>query len=357
MGRERVMRDEIELLRAARPTVSGPSAELAERVKGELMTEISGTSTRRRSTRRRRALAVSVVAPIAAAVAIASTLVGAGGETAWASAVEVARTAPRLLVDEPGWKVARADEFSVEYGEMTFVRVSPASAEQQFEVRWQTARDHEFGVDKRATELDVLPEVAVAGDTASVFRYPGTNDFTALWLRDGWSVEARGLAPSAAAFVATLTSLRKVDIDTWLAAMPESVVKPASRAEVIGEMLAGVPQPAGFDTVALRFRPVNGDAIRDRYQLGAQVAGAVACAWIGQWVDARRAGDDDGTREAVGAMATSSRWPILLEMNEEGDYPEVVWELAEAMATEGIVMGGKPLTIEESYADSLGCAS
>jgi hypothetical protein len=102
MGRERVMRDEIELLRAARPTVSGPSAEVAERVKGELMTEISGTQRRRRTTRRRRAIAVSMVAPIAAAVAVASMLIGAGGETAWASAVEVARAAPRLLVGEPG---------------------------------------------------------------------------------------------------------------------------------------------------------------------------------------------------------------------------------------------------------------
>ena len=137
-------RDEIELLRAARPTVSGPSAELAERVKGELMTEISGMTTRRRrGTRRRRAIAVSVVAPIAAALAIASTLIGAGGDTAWASAVEVARAAPRLLVTEPGWKVARADEFSVEHGEMTFVRGA-----RQLDVRWGPGRDHEHGVDK-----------------------------------------------------------------------------------------------------------------------------------------------------------------------------------------------------------------
>jgi hypothetical protein len=83
----------------------------------------------------------------------------------------------------------------------------------------------------------------------------------------------------------------------------------------------------------------------------------VACAWIGQWVDARRAGNDRGAQEAVVAMATSRRWPILLEMHEEGDYPEVLWELADAMAGDGVVMGGKPLTIEESYADALGCGS
>jgi hypothetical protein len=291
---------------------------------------------------------VSVVAPIAAAVAVASTLIGAGGETAWASAVEVARAAPRLLVTEPGWKVARADEFSTEYGEMTFVRDA-----QQLGVRWGPAQDHKFGVEKRAAELDALPMVDVAGDRASVFRYPGTNDFTALWLRGEWSVEARSLAPSAESFAATLASLRAVEIDTWLAAMPDSVVKPASRDEIVAEMLAGVTHPDVFYIAA----PQSGDGVRDRYQLGAQVAGAVACAWIGQWVDARRAGDESGAQQAVTAMATSHRWPILLEMNEEGDYPEVLWELADAMATDGVVMGGKPLTVEETYADALGCGS
>ena len=313
------------------------------------MTEVSGTRRRRRTTRRRRALAVSVVAPIAAAVAVASTLVGAGGETAWASAVEVARAAPRLLVGEPGWTIARADEFSAEYGEMTFVRGT-----RQLEVRWGPGQDHQFGVEKRAAELDALQTVTVAGDSARVFRYPGTNDFTAVWLRDGRSVEARGVAPSAAAFATTLTTLRQVDIDTWLAAMPDDVVKPASRADIVGEMLAGVPHPDGFDAAALR----TGDGIRDRYQLGAQVSGAVACAWIGQWVDARLAGDESRAREAVTAMATSHRWPILREMDEEGYYPEVLWELADAMATNAAVSGGKPLTtIEESYADALGCGA
>jgi hypothetical protein len=348
MGRERVMRDEIELLRAARPTVSGPSAELAERVKGELMAEVSGMQSRRRTTRRRRAIAVSVVAPIAAALAVASTLIGAGGETAWASAVEVARAAPRLLVGEPGWKVARADEFSVDYGEMTF-----AQGARRLDLQWEAVSAADPGIDKRSTELAELGAVTVAGDRARLFRYPGTNDFVALWLRNGRMVRARELAPSLAAFTATVVSLRKVDIDAWLASMPESVVKPADRSEIVSEMLFGVPLPDNFDAAALR----RGDAIRDRYQLGAQVSGAVACAWIGQWIDARRAGDDRGTRQAVVAMATSHRWPILHEMNEEGDYPEVLWEYADAMATDGIVLGGKPLTIEESYADALGCGS
>lgn len=34
--------------------------------------------------------------------------------------VQVAETAPRLLVEAPHWSVVRADEFGVGYGEMTF---------------------------------------------------------------------------------------------------------------------------------------------------------------------------------------------------------------------------------------------
>jgi hypothetical protein len=42
-------------------------------------------------------------------------------------------------------------------------------------------------------------------------------------------------------------------------------------------------------------------------------------------------------------------------MKATGDYPIVVWQLADAMATDSTVPGGRPMTIEESYRDSLGC--
>ncbi len=31
-------------------------------------------------------------------------------------------------------------------------------------------------------------------------------------------------------------------------------------------------------------------------------------------------------------MQTSRDWPVLLEMDAEGDYPEVVWEYADQIA-------------------------
>ena len=105
-------------------------------------------------------------------------------------------------------------------------------------------------------------------------------------------------------------------------------------------MLAGLPFPPGFDREALRSLQT-----RDRYQLGARVAGAVACGWIERWL----AGDP----KAAAALATSRDWPVLQQMNAEGDYPEVVSQFADAVASGGGT--GKARVTRESARDGLGC--
>jgi hypothetical protein len=342
------MRDEIELLKEARPHAAGPDARLVRQARASLLADIADDPRRHRWGRRRfLGIAAPAVAAAVAAVVVGITLTGRDGEQAWAAAlVRVAEAAPRLLVDEPGWEITRADQFSVDYGEMTF-----ANGEEEVDVKWMAASNYEHAVATRVVELDDLGTAPVPGAEARLFRYPGTSDYVAVWLRGDYTVEARGLAPDAEAFRATLASLDEVDVDTWLSAMPASVVQPAMQADVIEEMLAGMPLPPGFDSTAI---PIT-EAVRDRYQLGAQVAGAVACAWIDRWIAARDAGDDAGAREAVDAMATSPTWPVLLEMEAEGAYPEVLRQYAAAMAGNGLVPAGRPMTVEESYESALGC--
>ena len=240
--------------------------------------------------------------------------------------------------------MTRADELSVDFGEMTL-----ANGEERLDLKWLLADEYEDAVDKRVAEMDDLGTAPVSGADARLFRYPGTNDYVAVWLQGNYTVEARGLAADADAFRTTLASLHEVDVDTWLSAMPESVVVPARQAEVINQMLTGIPLPPGFDSKAIRAT----DAVRDSYQLGAQVSGAVTCAWIERWVAAREADDEAGARLAVEAMVTSWTWPVLLEMDDEGDYPEAVWEYAAAMATNGDVPAGAR---DESRRDVQSCA-
>ena len=340
------MTDEIELLRDARPHAAGPSPETTRLARAALIIE-RGAPGRPRSRNPRRLFGVAAAAVAAAAAVVGITLSGGSEGQAWsASLVRVAEASPRLLVDEPGWEVTRADQFSVDYGEMTF-----ANGERELDVKWLSASRYEEAVATRVAEMDDLATAPVAGGEARVFRYPSTNDYVAVWLDGEYTVEVRGLAADGDAFRATLALLDEVDVDTWLSAMPANVIEPAMQAEAVDQMLAGIPLPPGFDPTVIP----TGDAVRDRYQLGAQVAGAVACGWIDRWIAARRAGDVARARDAVEAMATSATWPVLQEMEDEGAFPEVVREYAAAIAGTGVVPGGKPLTVRRSYQSALGC--
>jgi hypothetical protein len=70
--------------------------------------------------------------------------------------------------------------------------------------------------------------------------------------------------------------LRVVRDDDWEPALPNSSIAPRERPAEVDRMLADIPQPPGFDAAPLR----RSDAAVDRYQLGAKVAGSVACGWI-----------------------------------------------------------------------------
>jgi hypothetical protein len=104
---------------------------------------------------------------------------------------------------------------------------------------------------------------------------------------------------------------------------------------VVAEMLTGVDIPPGLDITELTM----GDLDRDWYQVGVQVAGTVACGWFDRWFTATDAGDTDAAAIAASALAGSREWPVLQQMAEEGDYPEGLWEYADALAGDGPLAG------------------
>ena len=313
------------------------------------MSEIALDGGGVRRFRKRAVVLVTAIAAAAAAALVGVTLSERDGGTAWAAAlVRVAETAPRLLVDAPGWRVSRANEFGVGYGEMTF-----AKGERQLELRWERGADLGVKFADPRSGVEALGTMTVQGTEARLFRYAGTDDFVAAWSQGGYGLHARGLAPDLATFTALVGTLHEVGVDAWLSAMPESVVRPAGRSKVVLEMLADVPLPPGFDVAPL-LRGRDG-AVLDRYQLGAQVAGAVACAWLDRWVTARHGGDARSVRQAVGALGTSHDWGVLQDMQAAGDYPKVLWQYADAAAAEAPIAAGKKLTVEQSYPDALGC--
>jgi hypothetical protein len=266
-----------------------------------------------------------------------------------ALARSVAEANTRILPGTPGWTVVRADEFTVDQGEMTF-----SNGDQAMDVHWEPAGQYRHQVEKGGNDGEDRGEVEVLGRRATIWRYAGSTDYVTVLPPEGSNyVYIRGDLGSEEAYRAVLGDLRAVDVDTWLEAMPSSVVRPDARAATVDAMLTDIPLPPGFDASPLR----NGDAVKDRYQLGAQVTGAVACGWLDDWTEAKASGDEARTRAAIDAMKTSHEWDVLREMNPEGAYPEVLWEIADAMDGGGVSSGKGmvPLTDREQYASALGC--
>ncbi|HEX2058136.1 MAG TPA: hypothetical protein VHI71_07180 [Actinomycetota bacterium] len=255
--------------------------------------------------------------------------------------------APLLLVGHAGWRVSRADQYELDEGEMTFT-----NGERELELTWRPAASHDEYVEDRNVEAADSWDVEIANRHGRLFRYDGTTDFTALWVDGDLSLELRGVFPNVHAYRAVAETLGRVDEETWLAALPDDAVAPGERSAAVDEMLRDIPLHPDVQVAALK----ESSVVNERYQLGARVTGAVACAWIGQWLDAIAEGDEAAVREAVEAMATSRDWSILREMSAQGGWSEVLWEYADAMSGDGQVNAGPgEMSIEATYRDALGC--
>jgi len=309
-------------------------------------------------------LAASVAAVVAAAIVGLSVggVFGGGSGTAWgAELVHFAEASPLILLEQPGWQVDYANEDSDLVGEMDFTSSTvPApstgatsalgDANTSAGLFWRSGALSDWMAD-RANSADVITTAPVLGTVAHVYQYaggaPGQQDITALWEYGGRVLEFRAGAADIAAFESLLASLRQVDLDTWLSALPASVVKTADRTAVIASMLQGVTLPPGFDAGSIS----GAGLTSDRYQLGATVAGTVACTWFKLWSDARASGDNAGVQQAVAAMATAKDWPILQEMSNSGAYPQILEAFAAAMPSG--LWYGRPL--DGDVNSGLGC--
>ena len=290
-------------------------------------------------------VAVAAAVLLVVGVPVYLTRGGTGHEASYAaSATRVAEANPRVLVSAPGWQVARVESFTAAEGEMTF-----ADGDHELDVHWRAAKDYQGYLADRSHGNTSAP-VEVLGRQGTIFRHGRSTDFTTLVPPRGANfLEIRGDLGSRPAYLEVLASLEAVPIGTWLDAMPDNVVQPGDMDATVAEMLRGVPLPPGFDA-----GPLSTDLPSERYQVGAQVAGAVACAWLDRWDDARRDGDARAERTALQAMQTSKRWPVLLQMNADGDYPEVVWEIADGIAgRKREFFGGLPT--RTTWTQGLGC--
>lgn len=389
-------RDRIEELRKANPVpVEELRASLTEtdrrkareRVAMRISDDATG-SAMPSGLLARRGFRVGVASALIGAVAVAVAVVDFDGssirpgpEPAYALAVvRAAEESPRVLVGLPGWSVKRADQFEADSGEIEFT-----DGEDNLGITWSPAAEYPqypggFGVEGRWFEINVgctgcrflrTTTIPVLGQDAEMNEFltakegQGTRrDFDVSVPPSGVSylyISAVGI--ERAKFLSVLDSLYETDVETWLAALPEQIVKPLERPEVVDEMLEGIPVPEGVDVEELRGQP----AALSRYQLATKVTGAVACTWLDQWAEGMGSGDAAAEGEAIEAMATSRGWPILREIASEGGWSQVIWESADQMLSDpklllgsaGTELGpdGATYELRPGYATGLLCDS
>jgi hypothetical protein len=321
LNRKRRKTDPLAAMAAANPAPTAAlAAELGEAELGSALTRaialgrtpsqpvpVGDRVALRTGTKRRRRAVVGLAAvAVLAALLVASGVLrnsGSGHPEFAAAAIRVAEANPRLLVTAPGWKIVRADEFETDSGELTF-----SDGSRSFEVHWYPAREYERFLRDRA-DVSTPEHGTLLGQTATTVDYGREEYATMLSPQGNVFIEVRGRLGSKAAYDEILASLRAVDVDTWLEAMPPSTVRPEARSGAVDQLLQGTPLPPGFDATALK----NEDSIADQDTLAVTVGNAVACGWVESWISARAAGDQAAADRAVEAMSNSDQWPLVRE--------------------------------------------
>ena len=294
------------------------------------------------------------VAPLAAAAVVAgiagSSLWWSGDDpaaptrqpdTAVASDVKSAPTRYAVL-DAPGWEVTYTESYE-DYGSASY-----ENGGRSFEITTYPADSYAGYVEDREHIVDPAAPgepVEVLGLGGQMWAYSRDDHTTIREVEAGHFMELRGSGMDESAYVALLGRLRMTDLQGFEASLPDEFVTGDERASTAEEMLAGITDVAGAGWPASGGSLEDSDQ-QDRYQLGAEVVGDYACAWLGEYVDARAAGDAARAAEAVRVMGTSRQWPVLKEMDTTGDYPEVLWDFADQVAA-----GQAP----EGYRGALGC--
>lgn len=247
---------------------------------------------------------------IATAIAVAIVLIpggsGEGGtEPAYAAeAIKVAEANRRLLVDLPGWRIEFAHFESPTYGEVEFGDEKGLEGGGDYlQTAWYPPKELES-----RTRSDGA-RVEIAGEDGFFYRV-GDDEFNAvLPPLHGAFMLISGSASSGSEFRNRLESMISVDVDTWLQAMPQSVVLPRDQHSAIDELLRGVPLPPGFDLAAIASKGLP----EDESQLKAYVLRGVYCGWLDRWWFADQAGDDAVAQTAVAELLNAERWPAIAE--------------------------------------------
>lgn len=320
----------------ARLAVHEGRAELLEEIMNLAPVETPATAEADAAVRRRR----RVVPVLVAAAAVATVIAGAG----WlAQQREAAPTAPApaaaaqpsrgelAVLDAPGWTVTYVTDHPKRGGELDYEEDGEGRS---VEIMWRRAKLYDAYVTDR-NDIGTPSEVDLLGKKSLMWSYSKRDHTVIRPVAGSYSLEVRGSGMSVDAFREVLGELRLIERDQLQQHLPDEAILDDERAAAIGEVLTGVPLPDGLSRADILSNGLT------RYEVVADVTGAVTCAWIDQYVAARAAGDTTAASAAQQALGTARDWPALREIAADGGWADTIWQYAD------IVVAGVPTARDE----------
>jgi hypothetical protein len=353
-------------LRAAQPfndnvveavASSGALAESLADLRDRTMHSPRSATTQPRRGTHLSGLRIAAALTVAACLAIGIVGVSSLRDTdstgsAWAAAdIAFAKRTPQLLLTAPGWHMTHVDQYDTAHdaGEINY---ELAHSQDGAGIFWVPKAFHEDKVKGRANDAQEIHGVTVLGKPAKVFYQnakavggPNVTAYSALWIDGEHSVRFdAGLsgAPTKRQrdeFLSLLSTVKPVQTDVWLSAMPKGVLLPAQIPAAADKILSGVPQPAGFSIDPT----LKGLVISEKDSLEFSVLAGVECDWIHDWLAARGKGDKAQMREIAKKSGSYKHWPI----------PEYVSALSNGGAMD--IGYGRTRDVVHDYKLGLGC--
>lgn len=286
------------------------------------------------------------VVPIAAAAVVAGL---AGGTLWWQQHQEASHSlsvadelglpeGQSVVLDAPGWKVySLGDGLRYRNGDAQ-LEITTYAADQYASY----VKDREYITETRTKGQPI----EVLGRPALMWAYTSTDHTAIREVENGRWMEIRADGVDQTGYLALLGDLRVVSSADFDAALPDGFVTTAERPAAAAKILRDIEAVSGADFPAgASLRLADGEA-KDRYQFGAEVVAQYTCAWIEAFDNAETHDQSAQAAEAARVLGTSRQWPILKEMDADGDYPEVVWDFSDKVASG---------TVPEGYREGLGC--
>ena len=244
-----------------------------------------------------------------------------------------------IVLDAPGWTVDALGGDGIRF----------RNGDADLEVTSYDAADYDSYVLDRTYIVDPPAPgepIELLGRGAQMWAYTSTDHTAIREVEDGHWIEVRAAGMDEAAYLDLLGQLRFTSESEFAASLPEGYVTEPERADAAAKIVADIAARSGAELPAGSALELGDEGAKDRYQFGAEVAGAYTCAWIEAFENATSHAQAAAANEAARVLSTSRSWPIVQELDEDGGYADVVWLFSDQVQ-EG--------TVPEGYREGLGC--